>query len=94
MVLKAGVFPGQSITVGSVGTMNFAIGSATLPNALARAFTLAALQNQPRLAALVPAAAETPEAGPIFKSGIPFHPGAVEAMREFGMHIPSGYAGG
>jgi uncharacterized protein len=89
VVLKAGVFPGQRIAVGSVGTANFAIGSAALPNAMVKALTLAALRNQLALATLVPAAAEGPQIGPILQGGIMFHPGAVDALRSFGMDVPA-----
>jgi len=88
MVLPAGAFPGQSMAVASVGTMNFAIAAAALPDALVRALTLAALQHQPALAALVPAAAARPQVGPILQGGIPFHPGAADALRHFGMDVP------
>ncbi len=88
MVLQAGGFPGQDIAVASVGTMNFAIGAASLPDNIAQAVTLAALRNRADFAALVPAAAETPETTPILQGGIPFHPGAVDTLRDFGMRVP------
>jgi TRAP transporter TAXI family solute receptor len=89
MVLKAAVFPGQSVAVSSVGTMNFAIGSPALPNAVAEALTLAALRNQRALAALVPSVAEGLQTGPLLQGGIMFHPGAVNALRRFGMDVPA-----
>jgi uncharacterized protein len=94
MVLKAGVFPGQSVAVGSVGTANFAIGSAALPNAMVKALTLAALRNQQVLATRVPAAAEAPQTGPMLQGGIMFHPGAVDALRSFGMDVPAAFVEG
>jgi TRAP transporter TAXI family solute receptor len=89
MVLPAGLFPGQEIAVASVGTSNFAIGAANLPNTLTHALTLAALHNESALAALVPAAAEAPSTVPIIFGNIPFHPGAVDALRRFGMDVPA-----
>lgn len=89
MVLQAGLFSGQSIAVASVGTMNFAIGAASLPNALTRALTLAALRNKAALAKVVPAAAGALQIRPILQGGIPFHPGAAEALRSFGVGVPA-----
>jgi TRAP transporter TAXI family solute receptor len=88
MLLVAGVLPGLTTAVGSVGTVNFAIGAASLPDAQVSALTLAALRNQPALAALVPAAGAAPDAGPIMRAGIPFHPGAAAALRSLGLDIP------
>lgn len=88
MILKAGTFPGQEIAVASVGTENVAICAASLSDELAEALTSAALRNRPRLAQIVPAAAEAPEAAPIVQAGIPFHPGAVSALRQAGLAVP------
>jgi TRAP transporter TAXI family solute receptor len=82
MVLPAGVFPGQDVAVGSVGTVNYAIASAGLPDAVAEAVTLAALRNARALAAVVPAAGIAMGNG--VPSGLVFHPGAVAAMRAAG----------
>jgi len=89
MILPAGMFPGQSIAVASIGTPNFAIASAALPNALVDALTLAALRHQQDLAALVPAAAQTPQMASILAGNIAFHPGAVPALRSFGLDVPA-----
>jgi len=91
MVLAAGVFPGQSVAVGSVGTANYAICAAGLPDALAKAVTLAALKNAPALAAVVPGAGCT--AGEVSGGGMMFHPGAAAALRGFGMAVPAGDVG-
>ncbi|HQT46265.1 MAG: hypothetical protein B7X08_06265 [Acidocella sp. 20-63-7] len=88
MVLQAGTFPGQTTAVASVGTENFAIGAASLSDALAGKLTLAALRNQPALAALVRAAGAKPDSGPIVRAGIPFHPGAARVLRDHGLWIP------
>jgi len=88
MVLPAGMFPGQTIAVASVGTPNFAIGAASLPDALVRSVTLAALRNQQDLAALVPAAAQAPQLSAVLEGNIVFHPGAVLALRSFGLDVP------
>jgi len=88
MMLAAGTFPGQSVTVGSVGTANIAIGTADLPDALAQAITLAALRNRPILAAIVPAAGTTLTPATTLQSGITYHPGAAAALRSYGLDVP------
>jgi TRAP-type uncharacterized transport system substrate-binding protein len=88
MVLRAGVFPGQDVAVASVGTANFAICAAGLPDALVKAVTLAALRNERALAAVVPGSGFS--AGEVSGGGMMFHPGAVEALRGFGMDVPAG----
>jgi len=94
MVLPAGSFPGQSIAVASVGTDNFVIGAASLPDDIAAAITLAALRNRARLAAVVPAAAQVPQVGPVLQGAIKFHPGAAAALRNVGLAVPAGYVEG
>ncbi len=89
MTLPAGLFPGQGVAVASVGTENFAIATASLPGALAGEITKAALEGHAALARVVPAAAQRPDIGAILAASIPFHPGAVDALRAFGMKIPS-----
>ncbi len=88
MVLPAGLFPGQRVAVASIGTENFAIAAASLPAPLAGAITLAALHGGTSLARLVPAAAQKPDIRPILAGGIPFHPGAVQALRSVGVRVP------
>jgi len=80
MLLPAGVFPGQGMDVGSVGTFNFAIGSAGLSNAIAGAVTLAALKNRRALAAAVPAVAQPMPDDWLAGSGVMLHPGAAAAL--------------
>jgi len=90
-LMPAGTFPGQSTTVSSVGTGNLAIGAATLPDSLAKALTVAALRNQKALMAAVPAAATIPAVSVSGDLGIPFHPGAADALRESGIYVPDRY---
>ena len=91
MILGAGVFPGQSIAVSSVGTANIAIGSADLPDTLAQAITQAALRNHAMLASLVPAASAVPNLKSVTDAGITFHPGAAAALHEAGLDIAKKY---
>lgn len=88
MILPANTFPGQSVDVGSVGTLNIAICAAKLPDNLARSVTAAALKNRHLLAAAVRAAADTPPVQPVYEAGISFHPGAAKALREAGISLP------
>lgn len=88
MVLKAGTFPGQTLDVGSLGTINLAVGSARLPNTLVEGATLAALKHRPQLASSVPAAAASLPLQPIYQTGLTFHPGAVKALRKLGYVLP------
>jgi TRAP transporter TAXI family solute receptor len=89
MLIPAGTFRGQVAAIASIGTGNFAIGSAGLPDNLVNEITLAAMRNRAKLASLVPAAAMA--TGPML--GAPgemiFHPGAVTALRSLGMEIPA-----
>jgi TRAP transporter TAXI family solute receptor len=87
VLIQAGAFPGQNVAVASVGTTNFAIGAARLPDELAQGVTEAALRNRAALAALVPAAAAVPDAGGIKAAGIAFHPGAVRALGDAGVSL-------
>ncbi|HTQ72235.1 MAG TPA: TAXI family TRAP transporter solute-binding subunit [Acidocella sp.] len=88
MILPAGTFPGQSVDVGSVGTLNIAIGAASLPDSLAQAITAAALKNWHMLGGAVPAAASLPAIAPVYDAGISFHPGAARALHDAGIHLP------
>lgn len=83
--LGAGLFPGQTNAVRSIGTSNIAIADANLPDSLAKAVTIAALKHQAALAGIVPAAAAMPDIAPIAEAGIPFHPGAAEALNMLGL---------
>lgn len=87
MILAAGVFPGQTVAVGSVGTVNIAIGSTALPDTLAQAVTLAALRNRSILASLIPAAAAMPDVKSVTDASLTFHPGAAAALRSAGLKV-------
>lgn len=88
MILKAGTFPGQTIGVGSIGTLDIAVGTAELPDDLAAAATLAGLKHRAQLAAIVPAAARPLPLSPIHQAGLPFHPGALKALRALNYATP------
>ena len=89
MVLPAGTFPNQSTPIASIGTANFAIGAASLPDALVGALTMAAMKNRERLAALVPALAAAPAPMLTGQGAMTFHPGAAIALRKLGMNVPA-----
>jgi TRAP transporter TAXI family solute receptor len=89
MVLPAGLFPGQHLSVACVGTANLAIGAAGLPDDVARDITLAALRHHGMLTTIVPAAGTQPDLRPVIEAGLPFHPGAAAALRSLGYGIPN-----
>lgn len=82
MILKAGTFPGQTIDVGSIGTMGLAVGSAALPDELVKALTLVALQHRTNLDRIMPAAAQPMSLHSLKTAGLPFHPGALKALQQ------------
>ncbi len=92
MLIPAGTFRGQTTAIASVGTGNFAIGAAGLPNALVNDITLAAMRNQARLASLVPAAGMAAQPLLGAPGDMVFHPGAVMALRSLGMELPARFA--
>ncbi len=87
MVLPAGLFPGQTLPVASIGTGNVAIGAASLPDDVASKITLAALRHRQALAAAVPAAAAAPQMQLLTDTGLTFHPGAATALRSLGYDV-------
>jgi TRAP transporter TAXI family solute receptor len=89
MLIPAGTFRGQTTAIESVGTPNFAIGAAGLPDSLVSAITLAAMRNRARLARVVPAAAMAPQSMLAASGAMSFHPGAAMALRSLGMELPA-----
>jgi TRAP transporter TAXI family solute receptor len=94
MTLAAGSFQNQTNPIPSVGTANFAIGAAALPDSLVTALTLAALRNREQLAALIPAVEATPLPKMIGQGNMSFHPGAATALRSLGMDVPAKFVAG
>ena len=89
VLLPIGMFPNQTSAIASVGTANFAIGAASLPDALVTALTMAAMRNRNKLAALVPAVAASPKPMLAGQGEMTFHPGAAIALRSLGMDVPA-----
>ncbi|MDE8347940.1 MAG: TAXI family TRAP transporter solute-binding subunit [Acidocella sp.] len=89
MTIPAGTFSRQSAAIASVGTANYAIGAAHLPDELVHAITLAAMRNQASLERVVPAAHIFNEPGLVMPGQMPFHPGAAAALRSLGMAVPA-----
>ncbi|HQT63221.1 MAG TPA: TAXI family TRAP transporter solute-binding subunit [Acidocella sp.] len=89
MTLPPGTFPRQSMAIASVGTANFAIGAANLPDALVRAITLATMHNQANLEKVVPAAGLFTQSAGVLPGDMTFHPGAASALRSLGIEIPA-----
>ncbi|MDE8350247.1 MAG: TAXI family TRAP transporter solute-binding subunit [Acidocella sp.] len=89
MLIPAGTFARQSTAIASVGTENFAIGAAHLPDSLANAITLAGMRNQRDLSRIVPAVhLLNPHMQPA-PGQMGFHPGAAAALRSLGMDVPA-----
>jgi TRAP transporter TAXI family solute receptor len=89
MTLPAGMFRNQTMPIASVGTANFAIGAAALPDGLVSELTLIAMRDRPQLAALVPAVADALDPMLGGQNEMPFHPGAASALRRLGMNVPA-----
>ena len=88
MVLKAGSFPGQHMGIRSVGTVNIAIGTASLPKDLAQAVTQAALDHMALLSAVIDTPQHASPVSSVTSAGITFHPGAAVALRRAGFRVP------
>jgi TRAP transporter TAXI family solute receptor len=89
MLIGQGTFPDQSAAIASVGTVNFAICAAVLPDSLVNEITLAAMRNRAVLAGLVPAAATAPQQMLAAPGEMTFHPGAALALRSLGLEVPA-----
>ncbi len=89
MAIPAGTFPGQTVSIASLGTPNFAIGAKTLPASLVNAITLAAMRNRAAFASLIPAAGMSPEPLLAMPGQMTFHLGAALALRSLGLDVPA-----
>jgi TRAP transporter TAXI family solute receptor len=94
MVIPAGTFRAQTTAIESVGTGNFAIGAAGLPDLLVNAITLAAMRNRAALAGLVPAAGMALQPMLGAPGQMSFHPGAAMALRSLGLELPAKFVEG
>jgi TRAP transporter TAXI family solute receptor len=94
MVIPMGTFRGQTTAIESVGTANFAIGAAGLPDLLMNAVTLAAMRNRAVLAGLVPAAGMAVQPMLAAPGQMSFHPGAAMALRSLGLELPAKFVEG
>ncbi len=88
MTIPEGIFANQSNPIASIGTENFAIGAARLPAGLVAALTTTAMRNRNKLAALVPAVAQSAKMA-LPQGEMSFHPGAALALRSFGLDVPA-----
>ncbi len=94
MVIPAGTFRAQTAAIESVGTGNFAIGAAGLPDLLVNAITLAAMRNRAALSGLVPAAGMALQPMLGAPGRMSFHPGAAMALRSLGLDLPAKFVEG
>ncbi|OOG43826.1 TAXI family TRAP transporter solute-binding subunit [Polaromonas sp. A23] len=78
-------YRGQTTPVQTVAIWNFVVGRADLPEREVKAIALAAMKNHKEMAALFGPAFAT-QAGNAQANGVmPFHPGALAALRELGV---------
>lgn len=85
--IKALTYRGQVVPVQTVAIWNFVVGRADLPERDAKAIALAAMKNHQQMAALFGPASAT-QAGNALANGVmPFHPGALAALRELGVRV-------
>ncbi len=85
--IDALTYRGQTTPVQTVAIWNFVVGRADLPDREVKAIALAAMKNHKEMAALFSPASAT-QAGNAQANGVmPFHPGALAALRELGVLV-------
>jgi TRAP transporter TAXI family solute receptor len=85
--INALTYRGQTAPVQTVAIWNFVVGRADLPDRDVKAIALAAMKNHKDMAALFGPASAT-QAGNAQANGVmPFHPGAIAALRELGVRV-------
>ena len=88
MILKAGTFAGQSMDVGSVGTLSLAVGTSSLSNPLAQSLCQAVLCDAARWWPGRERLDMSAALQEIAAAGLQFHPGAAQALKKAGYKIP------
>lgn len=87
MILKAGTFAGQSMDVGSVGMQSLAVGSASLPDPLVQSITQAFLCKNSAFMPHMTKREMSAALHEVHAAGLPFHPGAVLALKKAGYKV-------
>ena len=88
MILKAGTFAGQSMDVGSVGTLSLAVGTSSLSDPLAQSLCQAVLCDAARWWPGRERLDMSAALQEIAAAGLQFHPGAAQALKKAGYKIP------
>lgn len=86
--INAQTYRGQTDPVPTVAIWNFVVGRADLPDAEVKAIALAAMKNTKAMAALYGPASATQASNASANGVMPFHPGAIAALRELGVTVP------
>ena len=86
--IAAGTYRSLDMDYVTVGTPNFVIGRADLPNDLVYQLVKGVFENQPRLVKVTAAASDTLPQNVVKNTFLPFHPGALRYYREIGIKIP------
>jgi TRAP transporter TAXI family solute receptor len=86
--INALTYRGQAAPVQTVAIWNFVAGRADLPERDVKAIALAAMKNHREMAALFGPASATQAVNAHANGVMPFHPGALAALRELGVRPP------
>ena len=86
-VIPAGVYRGQVAAVKTVAIWNFVVARHDVAEREVKAIALAAMRNSQGLAALYPPASATLARNAETNTVLPFHPGAIAALRELGVSV-------
>jgi TRAP transporter TAXI family solute receptor len=87
LTVPAGIYPGQSTPIHSVGSWSFVLARPTLPNDVAYRLIRAVHRGEAAMAKRLPAAAETTAANTLAAAPRPdlIHPGVMNYLREAGI---------
>ncbi len=85
--IAAQTYRGQLTPVQTVAIWNFVVGRADLPEREVKAIALAAMKNTRAMAALFGPASATQASNAGANGVMPFHPGAISALRELGVSV-------
>lgn len=85
--IVSGAYRGQSAPVNTVAIWNFVVARHDIPEREVKALALAAMRNSAALAALYAPGAATLASNASANNVLPFHPGAVAALRELGVDL-------
>lgn len=85
--IAAQTYRGQTTAVQTVAIWNFVVGRADLPEREVKAIALAAMKNTQAMANLFGPASATQASNAGANGVMPFHPGAISALKELGVKV-------